>query len=384
MRWLQHLPASHLTKLTFGYDIKHRAERRAAGLALARLTALQELDISSRSMELSKYDIAAVAQLTNLQKLKLPSLALFRPLSPEWLPPQLQELHLSGFGRWQDDPSELDNEQDDGQGDDGCMQLGQLTALTRLQLSERCTIDELLLWHGDVLPPNLVVLDAQLGSLEPVLQVQHLQQLKLVLPGEKNVDLLQLRQLQNLNDLGLDYVSNGASMDESLWSLLPVKQLAFGSCDEATLQALAELRDLTSLQLGGVYDNCPFDLPLWAGYDNLARILQQLTALQELWWKDIKASDDDLWWHGEPDSGGDSEDHSEGDGDDSDHSSEEMRGGLDPASVLLRAIADHPLRSLRMIGMPPPGYKKTPILLLKAATGLTRLELYRCGVTYMS
>eukprot|EP00775_Hariotina_reticulata_P001710 gene1710-2055_t len=354
---LQHLPASHLTRLTFHFD--NVPEEGAAAEALMRLTALQDLDLSS-SFYLSEDFMLAVAGLANLVKLELPPLCMVGALCVDWLPPQLQQLYLHDFGRF----------------DEECLQLGQLTALTRLQLGYRMyETSELLLCSGDILPPNLVILDAHLGSLQPVLQLQHLQQLNLtmLLSFNGEVELQALTQLQALTHVGLDYVQHHVHADVWTWPSLPVKQLALAAVHETTLHSLSQLQGLTSLQLGTSMRRKPCQVH--ASYGRLAEALQHLTALQNLWWKDVAVG---ISHHGSSRSD-DGEPPRESEGDGTDSVVGQMAGPSDPGWALMRAVAIHPLRSVTFIG-PMPGYERCAITALQAATGLTYLELCRCGV----
>lgn len=213
---LEQLPCSRLTQMHLQFAADHPPFLVRAAAAVARFTALQQLYISPSDsaavtlQENFKLDclMPSLAGLSDLRSLVFEQLS--SPSCLRFLPPQLQELSVG----LQMPPAP------------GQIQLGHVTALTRLSLSSspynywwdrKCVIDV-----GDVLPSNLQVLRLKdCGGVQPLLHLQQLASLEISNCTTAAAQLEQLSSLGSLQQLSLTcFGDTGVQNCAAAWSAL--------------------------------------------------------------------------------------------------------------------------------------------------------------------
>jgi hypothetical protein len=258
---------------------------------LRSLTALQKLHITgSAGGETSQQADNVLAPLSALQRLtslQLQETFVRRRQLEHLRVPLLLELAIK-----------LEPPQ---QGNAVQLQLGHLTSLSKLIVSERAAPMQL----EDTLPQGLQELEFTVAngrhshqlshgcSFQPLLRLQQLRKLQLrffCVPGASEVAVRQLSRLGSLQELHMTYdwrdtearTHGDAAAASSAWTGLPLKSLSWRSEDVpiAVIERVGHLQGLTSLEWTTNFWGPGTGLEATPG--QLAAILQPLTGLRRL------------------------------------------------------------------------------------------------------
>jgi Leucine-rich repeat (LRR) protein len=304
----------HLTQLRIGPIFATELAQLLSPSEQSRLPSLQQLDVQLNHGNLPDcaVNLQLMSQLTALRSLilegssALPGDAGNVLVSLSAL--QLTQLQLPSVSRNQVAQLQLPQLQQLQvllSSKPGQLQLGHMTAMHTLHGIDMGINSRFA--HGDQLPPNLqqlswdwrsreqlVVDNAPRASMQPLLALTRLQQLRLAFNrrlASDGVDdscssqLAELVELPRLQELALHYNSVSLPSVEAAaaaWVVLPLVELSLSSdnADRRTripadvLQQLGQLQGLTHLALRGSYSN--------ATLVELAAVLQQLRCLQHL------------------------------------------------------------------------------------------------------
>jgi hypothetical protein len=241
------LPAKHLTSLNVHYSADTVAAAHAMTAALAQLTSLQQLCLTTGNFNLGMPDscLSGVAQLPRLTKLTL---------AGDWPDMALQEVVTAALPLQHLDLGEIQSGvfQDSREPVLEMRGLSQLRELTAWEVPGECLLPAQLRRLTLISVPHA-------GSLSAIMALHQLQQLSLGLdPCKDAAALLRLGQLPALTHLALAYLeADTAAATATAWpQLSQLRELRVEYMDEADseeqaaiLAAVSKCTGLTKLQL---------------------------------------------------------------------------------------------------------------------------------------